>query len=111
MVDKPVQGEELTNAKNALVNSLPGAFETSSNAVGNFSNIFIYDLPLDYYTHYAEQVNAVTSDQALAMVRKYLTADRLIVVAVGDRSKIEPEIRKLNLGSVEVRDAEGKPIS
>jgi zinc protease len=111
MVDKPVQGEELANAKAALVNSLPGAFETSSNAVGNFSNIFIYDLPLDYYTHYAEQVNAVTSDQALAMVKKYLSPDRLIVVAVGDRSKIEPEIRKLNLGTVEVRDAEGRPIS
>jgi zinc protease len=56
-------------------------------------------------------VNAVTAEQALAMVRKYLGQDRLIVVAVGDRAKIEPEIRKLNLGTVEVRDAEGKPVS
>jgi hypothetical protein len=29
----------------------------------------------------------------------------------GDAAKIEPELRKLNLGAVEIRDAEGKPIS
>jgi hypothetical protein len=28
-------------------------------------------------------------------------------VAVGDRSKIEPEIRKLNLGEIEIRDRQG----
>ena len=111
MADKAMGDEELTTAKNALVNSLSGAFETNGNAVGNFSNIFIYDLPIDYYSHYAEQVNAVTPEQALAMAKKYLASDRLVVIAVGDRSKIEPEIRKLNLGTVEVRDAEGKPIS
>jgi zinc protease len=111
IADKAMPEDELTRAKAALVNSLPGAFETAGNAVGNFSNIFIYDLPIDYYSHYAEQVNAVTSEQALAMAKKYLGQDRLVVVAVGDRSKIEPEIRKLNLGTVEVRDAEGKPLS
>ena len=94
-----------------MVDSLPGAFETNANAVGNFSNIFIYDLPIDYYTHYAEQVNAVTSEQALAMAKKYLATDRLVIIAVGDRSKIEPEIRKLNLGTVEVRTADGNTVS
>ena len=57
--------EELKKAKDSLANSLPGAFETSANAVGNFSNVFIYDLGLDYYTRYAEQVNAVTAEQTL----------------------------------------------
>jgi len=35
--------------------------------------------------------------------------ERMIVVAVGDRAKVEPELAKLNLGPVEVRDAEGNP--
>ena len=111
MVDKPMPADELAGAKSAMVNSLPGAFETAGNAVGNFSNIFIYGLPIDYYSRYAEQVNAVTSEQALAMAKKYLGSDRLVVIAVGDRSKIEPEIRKLNLGSVEVWGPDGRPIS
>ena len=111
MVEKPVSADELQKAKDSLANSLPGAFESSANAVGNFSNVFIYNLGLDYYTRYAEQVNAVTTDQALAVSKKYLVPGSMVVVAVGDRAKIEPELRKLNLGAVEIRDAEGKPIS
>ena len=111
MVDKPVSVEELQKAKDSLANSLPGAFESGANAVNNFSNVFIYNLGLDYYTRYAEQVNAVTPDQALAVSKKYLVPANMVVIAVGDRAKIEPELRKLNLGAVEIRDAEGKPIS
>jgi zinc protease len=79
--------------------------------VNNFSNVFIYNLGLDYYTRYAEQVNAVTTDQALTVSKKYLVPANMVVIAVGDRAKIEPELKKLNLGTVEVRDTEGKPVS
>jgi zinc protease len=111
MVEKPVTEVELKQAKDGLSSSLPGAFETSSNAVSNFSNVFIYDLGLDYYTRYAEQVNAVTTTQALDVAKRYLVPGNMIVIAVGDRAKIEPELKKLNLGAIEIRDAEGKPIS
>ncbi len=111
MVEKPMTEDELKKAKDALTNSLAGAFDSSANAVNNFSNVFIYNLGLDYYTLYAQQVNAVTNDQTLAVAKKYLVPDRLVIIAVGDRSKIEPELRKLNLGAVEIRDAEGKPAS
>src|SRR3970040_1495894 len=104
MVDRPVSDDELTKAKDALSNSLPGAFESSANAVNNFSNVFIYDLGLDYYSRYAAQVNAVTADQALAVARQYLVPGGMVVIAVGDRARIEPELKKLNLGAIEVRD-------
>ena len=73
--------------------------------------MFIYDLGLDYYTRYAEQVAAVTSAQTLAVAKKYLVPANMIVIAVGDRAKIEPELRKLNLGPIEVRDVEGKLLN
>jgi len=111
MIAKPMGADELQKAKDALANSLPGAFETSVNAVSSFSNIFMYDLGLDYYTRYAQEVRAVTAEQALAVARKYLVPDRLVVIAVGDRKVIEAELRKLNLGAVEIRDAEGRPVS
>jgi zinc protease len=109
MHDRPVTAEELRGAKDALINSLPGAFETSAGAVGNFANTFIYDLGIDYYANYAEEVQAVTRDQALAVTKKYLVPGALTVVAVGDRKAIEPELQKLNLGPIEIRDAEGRP--
>ena len=110
MVGEPMTAEELQKSKDSLANSLPGAFESSANAVNNFSNVFIYDLGLDYYTRYAEQVNAVTDEQALGVAKKYLVPENMVVVLVGDRKVIEPAVQKLNLGAIEIRDAEGNPI-
>jgi zinc protease len=111
MLERPMMPDELQRAKDALANSLAGSFETAANVVNSFSNIFIYDLGLDYYSRYAREVNAVTAEQALDVARRYLVPDRLIVIAVGDRAAIEGELRKLNLGGLEIRDAEGLPAS
>ena len=109
MVDKPLGAEELQRAKDSLANSLAGAFETNADAVANFSNVFTYDLGLDYYTKYAQDVNRVTTDQTLAVSKKYLVPGNMVVVAVGDRKAIEPGLSKLGVGKVEIRDAEGRP--
>jgi zinc protease len=106
--ERPISPDELVRAKDGLSNSLPGAFETSSNAVSNFANVFTYDLGLDYYAKYAAQVRAVTPEQVNQMAEKYIIPGRMIVVAVGDRKTIEPELQKLNLGPLEIRDAEGQ---
>jgi hypothetical protein len=37
--------------------------------------------------------------------------DQLIWVIVGDRSKIEPGIRALNLGDIRLIDSDGKPLT
>ena len=34
----------------------------------------------------------------------------MVIVAVGDRGKIEPELAKLNLGPIEYRDPGGNPV-
>jgi zinc protease len=111
IIAQPVTAEQLRKSKDALANSIPAAFETSQNAVNSFANIFIYDLGLDYYTRYAQRVNAVTAAQALDAAKKYILPGRLVVIAVGDRAAIEADLRKLNLGPVEIRDAEGRPVS
>jgi len=35
----------------------------------------------------------------------------MLVIAVGDRGKIEPQITKLKLGSVAYRDLDGKEVA
>jgi zinc protease len=110
MVERPLSAEELQKAKDAMANSLPGAFETSAGAVNNFSNVFTYNLGLDYYTQYAAQVRAVTADQVRSVAKNYLVPERMVVIAVGDDKMIRPELLKLNLGALEIRNAEGTPI-
>jgi len=42
-----------------------------------------------------------------ASARKYLLPEQLLVVAVGDRQKIESDLKNLKLGAIEYRDTDG----
>ena len=102
--------DELKTSKDAFARSLAGLFETTGQTVGTINELFIYDLPLDFYNSLPARIDAVTAADVQRVAEKYLKPDSTVVVAVGDRSKIEPELQKLNLGSVETRDLEGKPV-
>ena len=68
-----------------------------------------YDLPADYWDTYAAKIEAVTAADIQRVAQKYWAQDRLQIVAVGDLAKVEPTLKKL--GTVQVFDADGKPIS
>jgi zinc protease len=108
MRDTQMTPAELLLSKDSISRSLPGRFERGTDAAATFAELFIYDLPLDYYAKLPDAVNAVTAEQAQAMAQKYILPDKMIVLAAGDRAKIEEDMKKLNLGRAEVRDAEGK---
>ena len=110
MRDTQMTPEEMKLSKDSITRSMPGRFERGSDAVGTFAELFIYDLPLDYFSKFPDAVEAVNSEQAQATAQKYIHPDKIAVVAVGDRSKIESEMRKLNLGKIEIRDPEGKIV-
>jgi zinc protease len=103
-----VSAEELKIAKDSFARSLPGLFETTGQAAATIGQIFIYNLPLDYYSTLPGRIDAVTVADVRRVAEKYLLPDSMVIVAVGDRSKIEPELLKLNLGKLEARNADGK---
>ncbi len=108
--DGGVTGEELKLAKQSIIRSLPANFETTSTTAGTMASIYMYDLPLDYYQTLPGRVDAITATDVLDVAKKHLVPERMVVVAVGDRSKIDPQIGKLNLGTVAYRDADGKEV-
>jgi zinc protease len=110
MIDTPMTPEELSLAKDSQSRSLPGIFETDRGEAGALSEIFVFQLPPDYFSHLPEQLNAVTAENAEAVAKKYLHPDQLILVCVGDRAKIEPELVKLDLGQIEIRDSDGNVV-
>jgi len=110
MKDVEVTVDELTLGRDSLVRSMPGRFETTAQAADSFATLFVYDLGLDYYSKYIERVGAIDSGAVQAVARKYLLPERMLVVAVGDRQKIEADLMKLNLGLAELRDADGNVV-
>jgi zinc protease len=103
----PISADELELARDSLVRSLPGLFETNAGTVGSFAGVFVYDLGLDYYARYAQQIAAVNVANVQDVAKRYLVPEKLVIVAVGDRSKIAPQLEKLTLGRPELRDADG----
>jgi zinc protease len=110
MIDTPMTAEELALAKDSQSRSLPGMFESSEEASGALSGIFLYNLAPDYYAKLPERLNAVTTADAETVAKKYLHPEQMILICVGDQAKIEPELKKLDLGAIEHRDADGKII-
>jgi zinc protease len=104
--DVALTPDELALAKDSLVRSLPSDFQTSERVTASTAGIYIYDLGLDYFSQYPSKLSAVTAGQAKAAAEKYLVPGRLIVVAVGDRAKIGAPLQKLDLGAVEIRNAD-----
>jgi zinc protease len=108
MREQPLPAAELAAARASQVLSLPGQFETNSAIGASLAETFVFGLPLDYYNRLPAQFAGVTADQVRGAARKYLVPERMIVVAVGDRAKIVPQLRKLKLGPAEVRDTDGQ---
>ena len=107
MQNTAVTPAELGLGRDALVRSLPGAFETTLSTVGTNANLYVYDLGMDYYARYPQLIGSVTAESVQDVAKRYLTANRFFVLAVGDRAKIEAQLKKLNLGATEVRDVDG----
>jgi len=110
MLEEPIPGPDMLQAKELLIRSLPTQFETSSDAAASYGVPFIYDLGLQYWSGFPKEIGAVDVRATQAVAKKLLQIDRMVAVAVGDRAKIEPELRKLNIGVIELRDADAKVI-
>jgi zinc protease len=110
MRSDPATADELKLAKENALRSLPGEFETTRQTAGLLSEIFTYGLPLDYYGKLPAQYEAVSSADVEKAAQEHVRPDNLILIAVGDRTKIQPELEKLNLGPIEIRDASGNVV-
>ena len=111
MRETDVTPAELTLAKDSIVRSLPADFETSRSVNATTSNIFVYDLGLDYYTKLGARFEAVTAAQVRKAAEQYVRPDSVLVIAVGDRSKIAAPLQKMNLGPLGLWTADGVPAN
>lgn len=88
LTEQPPDEEELQQAKESLVNSFVFRFPTASDAVSAQMLLEIHGLPRDTYETYIARVQAVTAQDVLAVARKYIHPDRLMVLVVGDGKKL-----------------------
>jgi zinc protease len=87
--------EELRMSKETRERSLISMFETAQQSAGSLSDLFVYGFPLDYYSTLPSKIQSVDGEAVQHAAQSHLSPQAMIIVVVGDRAKIEPEIKKL----------------
>jgi zinc protease len=107
---RPITDDELSTAKDALIQRLPGTFASVSSINAALTTLWTQNLPDDYYQQYAKRIAAVTKEDVVRVATQYVTVDRLAIVIVGDRSAIEGPLKATGLAPIELYDIEGNPL-
>ena len=105
-IRKTVTEAEVAKARNYVALSFPSDVEATGNIAGKLEEQFVYGLPDGWLDSYVSKVTAVTLADVRRVAEQYVDPMKVAIVVVGDRQKIEPEIRALNLGPIRVRSVE-----
>jgi zinc protease len=105
-----VPPNELSRAKRYLQLQLPGNFETTQDIAAALVPVALYNLPLDYYNNYVQNIENVTQADVARVAQQYINPGGLAVVIVGDRKTIEQSLKSVNVGPIAIRDITGQPI-
>ena len=108
--DRPVTDEEVTKSKLNLTLSLAGDRETKGAVLGDIAEINRYGLAEDYFTTYAQRVNALERRDISAAAEIVLRPTRMVYVVVGDRAQVEKGLKELGFGEVKLMDADGNVL-
>jgi zinc protease len=91
--------------------TLPGSWETAGAVAGSLASMVRYGYDDDYWDKYVAQVRSTSLSDVSKAAKDYVQPDRLVWVVVGDREKIEEEVRSLEYGEVTLLDVDGNPIA
>ena len=108
---RPITDEELTTAKDALIQRLPATFASVSSINLSLTTLWTQNLPDDYYQQYTKRIAAITKDDVVRVAKQYITVDNLDIVIVGDRATIEGPLKATGIAPIVIYDIEGNPIS
>ncbi|ABC83148.1 M16 family metallopeptidase [Anaeromyxobacter dehalogenans] len=103
---KPVTAEETAVAQGTLTLSLPGRWETSRAVARSIAQIVRFGFDDRYFDGFAHKVAAL-GPKDLADAARMLEPERVTWVIIGDRAKIEPGLREIGLGQIQLVDADG----
>jgi len=105
-IRKTITDAEVEKAKNYVALSFPSEVETTGDIASKLAQQFIYHLSNDWLQTYVSRIGTVTAADVRRVAGQYVDPEKVAVVVVGDRSKIQGELKALNLGPVKTLSVE-----
>ncbi|MFT3925416.1 MAG: pitrilysin family protein [Myxococcales bacterium] len=94
-VEGGITDEELAFAKSFLIKSHAFAVDTADKRLEQAVEVWLYDLPSDYFSDYTKHVEAVTTDQVNQALRARLSVDDLVLSVVATEGEIGTALKAL----------------
>jgi zinc protease len=107
--ERPFVQDELSATSGYMLGSRPVRFEQPDYLLDQIQSIWLYDLPEDWVTGYADRVRNVSTEAAQAVWSAQIIADELSVLVVGDAATIRTGLEKLGYPIIEL-DTDGNPM-
>ena len=101
--------EEFDSSRTALIRQFPSAFQTTSSILDQLIRLAQFDLPINYYQSYVDNLNALALTGIQNIAKTHLDGSRLVILIVGDISVIKPGLEELKMEIHEL-DIEGSYI-
>lgn len=95
---KNYSDKDLETTKGFLIKSNARAFETAGAKLNMLENISKYGWNYDYVKGREQVVRSMTADEIKRLSEKYLDADRMIWLVVGDAKTQLPRLKELGFG-------------
>lgn len=95
MSTNPVKSEELETAKKAEINSFVFRFENPQSLLLRTITQRMYGLPLDYNETYLAKIRRVDAAKVLAMGKRFMHPDELLIMVVGKKTELLDQLKKL----------------
>ena len=99
---KPIEDSELDKIKRARTLRLPGQYETLGALMSGIEDIVSNERDFNYLSTLSDKRNAILLKDVRVAAEKYIDPNSWTWVIVGDLSKIEEDIRNLNIGDVQI---------
>ena len=91
--DEPPTEAEMQGMKNYLVGIYVLQNSTRNGVIGQLESMNYNELDKNYLDTYVQNLSAVTAKDVQDMAKKYLVLDRMTFVVVGDKSKIDEQLK------------------
>jgi predicted Zn-dependent peptidase len=104
---RPITSQELESAREGLIRSFPGFFETVEGVGASAATIFQKRRPMDEFARQIAGLEKTTPAEVQRVAEAYLNPAVMQVVLVGDPDIIQQQVAPLNLGRLTPVDVPG----
>jgi zinc protease len=111
LIREGVTESELEFAKSSTIGKYPSNFETNRQIAHNLTTKYLYDLPNDYFHTYLDRIRDVSIEQTNKSAMDHIHADKLVILLVGDKEKLIPQLREITPDKITELDYLGKEIA